>query len=792
MIKISNYKTNAWIRKVAALAILLFLDIYFITSLYDFAHKYPFSRVIVDSTLHHSVDMFNKDHLFKAAIVSINDKPVTGSPLKAILETRADIRKAVIKKKDLNHTIQFRQNRFNSDFFIFSFFILIIANLHFIWGLILYFAKRLYSSSRYYSAASTALGLFFFSTIHYFISGNSAPLFVCAFLFAFIIIRILLHLSRLKFSKVMQAIVALIFLITAFTIITVVSPLKVIHYFKIYLYLFLGSSLIFGITAIVKNIGNRYRNKALLFLLAASTCGLYIPFLLIIPMLNFDFPIPVSITSLLTIIAPIVIGKTLIENSQISELITRNFSSRLIIIDIAASILISILLAGVFFMSQITRFLYLPMLFALLNIALACRKFIQSGKHHHEVSGKDLQTSSLQRIIETSVMPIDFSQRITRIYREISLHLDVESVKLAVFSSEQLNNTLKSSELVMTLDSDNPLFEHYRNNNDIIKRDMLYNSKIDSFMSKTPDMDKYYLIVPVFFRNSITALFFLTQKVRRIPYFKSEYEYISTAGSIAFQTLENESLIHQSIIKSRYEQDLDNASYVQMRLFPVYVPSETGLELSLYTRPYNKVTGDYLDVVEIDEFRTAIMIGDITGHGLPAAMLHSTTSVLITALFKQGKTLTEIFYAINDFLINKYLGHELITMFGAIFDKRTSSMEYVNAGHPPVYVIHPEKETFMRVESKGHILGVTDTAVYIPQKLTLSQKSQLFFFTDGLTEIKKEKVDSNIGEEHLEKMLKTMLKESVEKKMEGLTYYISKVKADCISDDITIAGVEIS
>jgi serine phosphatase RsbU (regulator of sigma subunit) len=656
--------------------------------------------------------------------------------------------------------------------------------------LILYFAKRLYSSSRYYSAASTSLGLLIFSSLFYFFTSNSIPLFLFALLFAFVIIKILIYLCRFKYRKIIEGLLATLMLIFSLRIITLPVKLSLSEYFPIFLVFFLITATICGTIAVIKNIGNKYRNKALLILLLASVSGLIIPFALVLPMLYYDFPIPISFTSLLTVIAPIVIGKTLIEKSQISELISRKLNSYHIIIDIITSIFIALFLTGLLLMNHIYGYMYIPILFAVLNISLIGRSFIINRSSHPDGNERDLQTSSLQRIIETSVRPIDFSERIARIYREISLFLDVEAVELAVFESEQ-TKSLVSSNSITILEKTNPIVEHFHHGNDIIKRDLLYNSHIDDYMSLRPETDRYYLIVPIFFRNVIKAVFFLTQKNRRTPYFKNEYDYVSTAGAIIFQTIENEALLHHSLIRTKYEQELDNASYVQMRLFPVYIPAESGLELSLYTRPYNKVTGDYVDIVKLDQNRTAIIIGDITGHGLPAAMLHSTTSTLITALFKQEKTLSDIFYAINDFLINKYRGYELITMFGAIFDRNETSIEYINAGHPPIYVMHPEKETFIRIESKGHILGVTNEAEYESQKMSLLHKSQLFFFTDGLTEIKKERVDSNIGEEFLEKILHQLLKEPMEKKVEELTYFISGVDSNCISDDITIAGVEV-
>jgi hypothetical protein len=120
-------------QKAGAVILLLLIDFYFITALFTYAEKYPFSRLIVDSTLHHSVDMFNSDKLYKGVIISINDKPVTSSPLATILNSENGVRKAVIQTEGTTHTLNFRSKQFNSDIFVFGFFLVLIAIIHLIW-----------------------------------------------------------------------------------------------------------------------------------------------------------------------------------------------------------------------------------------------------------------------------------------------------------------------------------------------------------------------------------------------------------------------------------------------------------------------------------------------------------------------------------------------------------------------------------------------------------------------------------------------------------------------------------
>jgi hypothetical protein len=385
---------------------------------------------------------------------------------------------------------------------------------------------------------------------------------------------------------------------------------------------------------------------------------------------------------------------------------------------------------------------------------------------------------------------LSFEDRIQRIQNEISFTIQTEFIKTGIFSNSYRDFKNIESSGILHLNSNSPLAKNYLKRNDVLKRDLLLNKNLDENLTSLDEKDQIYLTVPIRLHGEITGLLFTGEKRRGIPYFKDDIEYLITAGTLLLQMIENEVLFTQSILRGKYEKELDHASYVQMRLFPANVPFNRGFDSSIYYRPFNKVTGDIIDFVPIDEHKTAIIIGDITGHGLPAAMVHSAAISMISALILEGHSLQEVLNTLNSFLIYSYRGHELITLFACIYNKNDYSLEYINAGHPMPYVISREDKSITRIESRGHILGVMENPFYVTNSIFLKPGSQLFLYTDGIVEIQNDKTQFNIGSDYLEKYLVELLDATIEEKSEHIVHYIEETGQKNISDDITLLFLE--
>ncbi len=776
--------------KFFTITLLIAAAAFLIHKSWNFSKVYPFSRITVGSTLLHSTQIFDKDEYFKHKILSINYKQLNNTTAIKRFGTIENFISTTISYNGKPKNLTVISNDFNTGFFIFNFFLILIGCIHFIWGLMVYFIRQIYASARYYSRFSINFGLLYLAIVYYLVSDNYFLLLITAASLFYQLIKMLLEMSHISQRRTLGRFFLLcVILITLFLINTSIqiTPIQAVTF---YLALIIISASLFGIFIIKKNLGNRFRNQTTYFILIAGVIGILIPFVCIGMSIHFDFPVPFSIISLITIITPVIVGRNFIEQSQINELISRKIYSLQFSIDFMTGITISILLSIFFRIPDSYTFIYSLSAAAAGFMIFTARFYFLRNFKTRTYGQRDIFTESLQKITETSVIPEPFDIRLEHILSEVTALLDTHYISIGLLSHRD-KNLQSTNRSVFSISPSSPLASFYRKCDDIIRRDLLFNQTIEDSIQGLNIQDKAYILVPAKLRNEVSGVLFVGERKRHIPFFKDDINYLSAVGTLVFQMIENEALFNQTVTRGKYEKELDNASYIQMRLFPAYVPPDRGFETSIYYRPFNKVTGDIIDFIPIDTNRTAIFIGDITGHGLPAAMVHSTTIALISSLIKEGKDLEEVMKAVNTFLINGYRGHELVTLFGCILNKEDFTLKYINAGHPMPFIISPEEKTIQHIESRGHILGVMDNPFYCTSTVQLARGMQLLFYTDGIVEIQKHQSDMNIGTAYLEETLKELIDTTIEEKTEQIVHYIDKTDQSNISDDITFAFIEI-
>lgn len=778
--------------KVVIIIIFLVAAVSLLHKTWHFCEVYPFSRITIKSTLTHSVRLFNTEDLFGYRIVSINGKSVTGEDALSRFMGIDQEFSVVIEKDGIRKSFFVVNTHFNTDFFVFCFFLLVIGSVHFIWGLMVYFIKQIYASARYYSRFSINLGLLYMAVVHYCITADNNVITIIAVSLFYQILRMLLEMSHIPGRNRISH-----FLLSFFLVITpvvLISPVTIPFRISISVYLtaLLSTAVLFSLYVLKRNLGNRYRNRTTYIILSAGLIGILMPVFLVGVMIHSDFPVPFSLVSFLTIIMPVIIGRNFIEQSQINDIITRKIYSLQFSVDFIAGAAIALSLSVPFFVPWLGERYGIGVIFTASFIVLLLRYVLLFRVRIRMSGGRDWYTESLQRITENTVTTDSIVNRLERIKSEVSTHLQVQFIRIGIFEERIRALPGIASPDIIYLPPASPIARYYEKTDDIIKRDLLLNRTLDDSLAALDDADSIYLVVPVSLHGRVSGILFLGKKRGTVPFFKDDINYLSTTGTLIFQMVENEVLFDQSLIRGTFEKELDNASYVQMRLFPAQIPADRGLETSIYYRPFNKVTGDLIDIIPIDEARTALFIGDITGHGLPAAMVHSTTVALIHSLLREGyDDIQDILDTLNSFLINRYRGHELLTLFGCIYNKETHLLEYVNAGHPMPYIISRQEDAIKPIESRGHILGVMESPFYDKSSLYLQRGEQLLFYTDGIVEIQRSQSESNIGETFLEETLREMLDTTIEEKTEQLLHYIDETDQANISDDITFALIEI-
>jgi len=200
-------------------------------------------------------------------------------------------------------------------------------------------------------------------------------------------------------------------------------------------------------------------------------------------------------------------------------------------------------------------------------------------------------------------------------------------------------------------------------------------------------------------------------------------------------------LLRESLEKTRLEGELEIAREVQNRLFPQTAPEVAGLELYGLCKPARTVSGDYYDFLRLDSGRVALVVGDISGKGISAALLMATLQSALHAQFYDGHKgsaalgaagTAEVVSRLNRQLYASTPREKYVTLFYGVYDSATRKLAYTNAGHlPPVLF---RRDRIQRLEGGGTVVGLFPSAPYTQTEIEIEPGDLLLAFTDGMTE----------------------------------------------------------
>jgi len=192
------------------------------------------------------------------------------------------------------------------------------------------------------------------------------------------------------------------------------------------------------------------------------------------------------------------------------------------------------------------------------------------------------------------------------------------------------------------------------------------------------------------------------------------------------------------------------ARKVQLALQPRAHPSIPGWEVWSYSRPANDVGGDLVDYVELDGFRHGVVLGDVAGKGLGAALLTAKLQATLRAVLPDIASLDDLGRRVNHIFYSAALDNRYATLFFAQLEHDSSQLRYLNAGHNPPFVIRAVEVE--RLHASSYPLGMLSTAEYEEGRLEMRPGDIMLAYSDGLTEALNERGEE-FGVARLERLL---------------------------------------
>ncbi|MDH3592149.1 MAG: SpoIIE family protein phosphatase [Planctomycetota bacterium] len=274
---------------------------------------------------------------------------------------------------------------------------------------------------------------------------------------------------------------------------------------------------------------------------------------------------------------------------------------------------------------------------------------------------------------------------------------------------------------------------------------------------------------------------------------EQDEEYLEQLSVNAALAIENAQLHKSALEKERYDREVRLAQDMQRQLQPEKRLRRDGvLEVAGLNELCEDATGDYYDLLlDLPRDRIGVAIGDVSGHGLQAALVMAEARAFLRAFVQTTPELPKAMDLINDFLVPDMKDGKFISLFAAVIDSGDGGMEWCNAGHNPPLLFRAATGAITRLAATGRILGILPDAAYRAGETShLAHGDVLFLYTDGVTEARSPDGDL-LGEDRLESMLRDAAEGSAEEIVATVRLAVRDWTAGGANDDdLTIVAVK--
>ncbi len=270
--------------------------------------------------------------------------------------------------------------------------------------------------------------------------------------------------------------------------------------------------------------------------------------------------------------------------------------------------------------------------------------------------------------------------------------------------------------------------------------------------------------------RTVDALYDATEKVKAgdltyRTHFPSHDQLTALGGAFDSMTASVERLMVESQERLRLQSELDIAREVQRQLFPQSAPRVPGLDLYGICKAASSVSGDYYDFLKLDENRVGVVLGDVSGKGISAALLMAGIQSALRAQFYDGfagngnaaqaqVSTARVVDRLNRQIYANTPLEKYVTFFFAVYDARTHTLSYTNAGHLAPLLFRAGKVE--RLKTGGTVVGLFPSVPYDVGEIRLEPQDLLLAYTDGITE-PENTYGEQFGEARLQEVIQRMI-----------------------------------
>lgn len=241
------------------------------------------------------------------------------------------------------------------------------------------------------------------------------------------------------------------------------------------------------------------------------------------------------------------------------------------------------------------------------------------------------------------------------------------------------------------------------------------------------------LCVPMVCKGRMTGLLAVFNKKAGAGFSEDDQRLLAIIASESSQVIDNARLAEKEKTLLRVQEELRLAYEIQNNLLPKEPPNIPGYDIAGKSVPAKEVGGDYFDFLAVEENRLAFCLGDVSGKGLPAALLMANLQAAVRSQTMSGTSLTSCLERANSLLFRNTSPEKFATLFFGCLDTSLHVLHYCNAGHNHPFLIGDKTEP-LRLSEGGLALGCFESFPFEENQVQLHPGDRLVVFSDGISE----------------------------------------------------------
>jgi len=302
-----------------------------------------------------------------------------------------------------------------------------------------------------------------------------------------------------------------------------------------------------------------------------------------------------------------------------------------------------------------------------------------------------------------------------------------------------------------------------------------------------------FVSVPLYYNNRIAGVLNLTDKKNRRLFDDFELQVLSALISHMTGVYKNFADRRDEDKRKKLKQELNIAADIQRRNL-VKIPSTfNGINVSLLYEPAKHVGGDFFDFYQIDDYNCGILIADVSGKGIPAALFTGTVKNILKFGSKNNHKPAGLFQSSNTAIFNEAEYGMFVTVFYTLIDTVSNIITYSSAGHNDQMLFRRKTLDIVKLQAQGKPFGIITPAIYSEKTIIYEKGDILFLFTDGLVEsLGGEALDIDVGFSTLSELIISNINETPETMLNIMRNRIRELypHADLL-DDLTVLIISL-